>query len=117
MASHSVILAAKGGGRVDAHVHSPDNLSHSYCGRGGAGIAVLPGIVLALSRKMVKANNASTRDGGVEWIFGDGDSDDLEIREDDGKDQHVRRSKLVWPWLVLLGMLAIGVGVIAPLLR
>jgi hypothetical protein len=44
------------------------------------------------------------------------DTDDLEIRDGDGEHQYAREKGLpVWPWLVLLGLLAIGVGVIAPL--
>lgn len=44
------------------------------------------------------------------------DSDDLEIRESDSEQQQGPETGLpVWPWLVLLGLLAIGIGVIAPL--
>ena len=40
------------------------------------------------------------------------DTDDLEIRGSDGEYQPLENGLLVWPWLVLLGLLAIGIGVI-----
>jgi len=44
------------------------------------------------------------------------DTDDLEIRDNDGEHQHALENGLpVWPWLVLLALLAIGIGVIGPL--
>jgi len=48
------------------------------------------------------------------------DSDDLEIRESDSKKADLRvdepkRRFLIWPWLVVFGLLAIAAGVIGPL--
>ena len=49
------------------------------------------------------------------------DSEDLEIRESDstkgGLPRHdePKRRFLVWPWLVVFGLLAIAAGVIGPL--
>jgi hypothetical protein len=51
------------------------------------------------------------------------DSEDLEIRESDStkagvpRDDERRRPFLVWPWLVVFGLLAIAAGVIGPLVR
>ena len=51
------------------------------------------------------------------------DSEDLEIREDDGKQRRPvpgderKRGLPMWPWLVVLGLLAIAAGVIGPLLQ
>jgi hypothetical protein len=51
------------------------------------------------------------------------DSEDLEIRESDGtkaslpRDDERRRRFLVWPWLVVFGLLAIAAGVIGPLVH
>jgi len=48
------------------------------------------------------------------------DSDNLEIRESDSKKADLRvdepkRRFLIWPWLVVFGLLAIAAGVIGPL--
>jgi hypothetical protein len=44
------------------------------------------------------------------------DTDDLEIRDSDGKHQYALENRLpLWPWLVLLALLAIGMGVIGAL--
>ena len=51
------------------------------------------------------------------------DSEDLEIRESDStkagvpRDDERRRPFLVWPWLVVFGLLAIAAGVIGPLVH
>ena len=46
------------------------------------------------------------------------ESDDYELPDYDGKDGQLdkpRRGLLIWPWMVLLGLLAIGIGAIGPL--
>lgn len=45
--------------------------------------------------------------------------DDLEIRESDTRTAppEPKRRFLIWPWLVLFGVLAIAAGVIGPLVR
>lgn len=51
------------------------------------------------------------------------DGDDLEIRESDStkgalpRPDEPKRWFLVWPWLVVLGLLAIAAGVIGPLVH
>jgi len=46
------------------------------------------------------------------------DTDDLEIRDSDGEHPLALKNGLtVWPWLVLLGLLAIGIGVIGSLVE
>ena len=49
------------------------------------------------------------------------DSDDYELPDIDGKDRgpnsqdEPKNRPLFWPWLVLIGLLAIGIGVIGAL--
>jgi hypothetical protein len=47
------------------------------------------------------------------------DSDDLEIRDSDSKRAHLepKRRFLIWPWLLVFGLLAIAAGVVGPLVR
>ena len=47
------------------------------------------------------------------------DDDDLEIRETDSKKAQPEPTSrfLIWPWLVVFGLLAIAAGVIGPLVR